>query len=42
MSEIVQVRGESNGQKRITVPADSSIEPGDYVVIEKLEGATDD
>jgi hypothetical protein len=42
VSEIVKVRGESNSQKRITVPADSDIKPGDYVMIEKVEGVTDD
>lgn len=37
MSEIVKVREDSNGQKRVTVPADSEIEDGDYVRIEKVE-----
>lgn len=38
MSEILKVRGAANGQKRITIPAESRIEPGDYVAVEKVSG----
>lgn len=38
MAEIKKVwERKANGQKMVTIPADSDIEPGDYVRINKIE-----